>query len=400
MTSKEPADGAASPPGPRVSAGLVVLRPGAAGEWRCLLLRVYRNWDLPKGLVQPGESAADAAIRETHEATGLAHLTLPWGAGYHETAPYSGGQVARFFMAAWGGGEVVLPVAPELGRPEHHEFRWVPLESAALLLPPRLQPLIAWVKDHLSGCVNPPGPTAAHPDNELVVSVLRELATLLAQQAANPYRVAAYRRAATTITQLDEGLRTRFERDGVAGLDQLPHVGPGLATLIAEVLITGRSAQLDRLRGAADTEPVHPKGPGEAQRPAAPEGSATRTGHADSLVSPPPPVALLLELDKTYRARAIARSLPTIAPRRLNPTGEAWLPVMHTQRGRWHFTLLFSNTARAHELGRTHDWVVAYFHHADHAEGRVTIVTETHGPLAGQRVVRGREAECEAHYAA
>jgi hypothetical protein len=71
---------------------------------------------------------------------------------------------------------------------------------------------------------------------------------------------------------------------------------------------------------------------------------------------------------------------------------------LHTQRGEWHFTVLFSNTAQAHQLERTHDWVVVYFYDDEHAEGQHTVVTETHGPLAGRRVVRGREAECRAHY--
>jgi hypothetical protein len=55
---------------------------------------------------------------------------------------------------------------------------------------------------------------------------------------------------------------------------------------------------------------------------------------------------------------------------------------------------LFSNTARAHDLGRTHDWVVIYFYDDDHRESQCTVVTETHGPMTGKRVVRGREAEC------
>jgi putative hydrolase len=62
---------------------------------------------------------------------------------------------------------------------------------------------------------------------------------------------------------------------------------------------------------------------------------------------------------------------------------------------------LYSNTARAHELGRTGDWVVVvvYFYDDHHQEGQRTIVTETHGPLAGRRVVRGHEAECGEYYA-
>ncbi len=34
------------------------------------------------------------------------------------------------------------------------------------------------------------------------------------------------------------------------------------------------------------------------------------------------------------------------------------LPILHTQRG--DHTAMFSNTARAHRLGTTHDWVILY----------------------------------------
>lgn len=102
----------------------------------------------------------------------------------------------------------------------------------------------------------------------------------------------------------------------------------------------------------------------------------------------------LLDVDREYREAAAADRLPKIAPRRFNPNGEAWLPVLHTQRGDWHFTALYSNTARAHELGRTRDWVVIYAADRDHAERPYTVVTVTAGPMAGRRVVRGRESEC------
>lgn len=111
-----------------------------------------------------------------------------------------------------------------------------------------------------------------------------------------------------------------------------------------------------------------------------------------------PPVAELLELDRTYRLKAKQGRLPQIAPRRFNPTGAAWLPVLHTHRGKRHYTVLFSNTARAHELGMTHDWVVIY--RDDHnGGGQWTVVTAQFGVLRTRRIVRGREAECEAYYA-
>jgi putative hydrolase len=42
-------------------------------------------------------------------------------------------------------------------------------------------------------------------------------------------------------------------------------------------------------------------------------------------------------------------TLLTIAPKRFNPDGKAWLPILHTSRGSWHFTALYSNTVLAHE---------------------------------------------------
>ena len=66
-----------------------------------------------------------------------------------------------------------------------------------------------------------------------------------------------------------------------------------------------------------------------------------------------PPVAELLDVDRAYRTAAAAGELRRIAPRRMNPEAEAWLPVLHTERGSRHYTVLFSNTPRAHRLGRT-----------------------------------------------
>jgi hypothetical protein len=106
----------------------------------------------------------------------------------------------------------------------------------------------------------------------------------------------------------------------------------------------------------------------------------------------------LLAVDREYRQKAEAGALPTIAPKRFNPEGNAWLPILHASRDGWHFTALYSNTARAHELGTTRDWVVIYFHDDRHEENQHTVVTQTRGTLLGKRVVRGREAECAAVY--
>jgi hypothetical protein len=271
---------------------------------------------------------------------------------------------------------------------------------------------------------------------------LREAADLLHAQGANPFRVSAYRKAADTIVGLPEELASIIEREGMPGLEALPGVGRGIASALLEMTRTGRWTQLERLRGSADpvqlltsvpglghrlAERIHEElnvdtleglelaahdgrlesVPGVGPRRAAairaslqamlsrsrPHRSAAGGSTADE-----PPVSMLLDVDREYRERSTAGTLPTIAPRRFNPSGEAWLPVLHTARDGWHFTALYSNTAQAHQLGRTRDWVVLYFYDDEHVEGQHTVVSETHGPLAGRRVVRGREVECRDYY--
>lgn len=118
------------------------------GEWRCLMLRAYRNWDFPKGELEAEEDPLAAARREVREETTLNAVAMPWGDEYCETAPY-GGKVARYYLGEARDGSVSLPVSPELGRAEHHEFRWVSFEEARALAPARLQPVLAWVAQRI-----------------------------------------------------------------------------------------------------------------------------------------------------------------------------------------------------------------------------------------------------------
>jgi Holliday junction resolvasome RuvABC DNA-binding subunit len=281
--------------------------------------------------------------------------------------------------------------------------------------------------------------------NSRYVDRLREAADLLEAQGANPFRVSAYRRAADTLGGLGEDVDELLEREGLSGLDALPGIGRGIAAAIAEIHRSGHWMQLERLRGSADPVQLFTVIPGlghrlaeriheelhidtlEALEIAAHDGrlesvpgvgarrAASIRSSLQSMLArtrpravaiaadattarAAPATSLLLAIDQEYRERAATGQLPTIAPKRFNPSGENWLPVMHAERDGWHFTALFSNTAQAHQLGRTHDWVVLYFYDSDHSEGQSTVVTETHGPLAGRRVVRGREAECRRHY--
>jgi len=270
---------------------------------------------------------------------------------------------------------------------------------------------------------------------------LREAADLLEAQRANPFRVSAYRKAAATILALPGDVAKIADSEGLPGLQALPNIGRGIAAALLEMTRTGRWIQLERLRGNADPVQLLTVVPGLGHRLAeriheelhvdtleglelaahdgrlesvpgvGPRRAAAIRASLQTMLSRSrpqltvlrdgttgPSVATLLAVDREYRRAAEAGTLPTIAPRRFNPSGEAWLPVLHTVRDGWHFTALFSNTAQAHQLGRTRDWVVIYFYDDEHSEGQHTVVTETHGPLVGRRVLRGREAECRTHY--
>ncbi|MGQ0653896.1 MAG: bis(5'-nucleosyl)-tetraphosphatase [Betaproteobacteria bacterium] len=135
-------------PAPR-AAGVVVFRRTDSGV-KLLVLRAYKNWDFPKGLVEPGEDPLAAAKREVREETGLTELDFPFGEEFKETLPYSGSKVARYYLAQTGEADIKLPVSPELGRPEHQEFRWVSLDEAEDVLPPRLAIILEWARRTIS----------------------------------------------------------------------------------------------------------------------------------------------------------------------------------------------------------------------------------------------------------
>ncbi len=127
-----------------LSAGIVVVRREDE-RWIFLLLRAYRNWDFPKGEVEPGESPLETAVRETREETGITDLEFTWGHTFKETVPYNRGtKTARYYLAATTQTEVVFAVNPAIGAPEHHEYRWLSAEALERLVPARLKPIAAW----------------------------------------------------------------------------------------------------------------------------------------------------------------------------------------------------------------------------------------------------------------
>lgn len=274
-----------------------------------------------------------------------------------------------------------------------------------------------------------------HMDNRTIAHKLLDYANFLEAREASLYRVRAYRRAADTILALDRPLADIVAEGGRRGLEALPGIGSHLSYTLDGLVTTGEFRTLDSNGGHTDPEQLLGSLPGvgpqlaraihaelgistlEELERAAHDGRLAELGVGpkrlrgliDALagrlgrwrlpepVAGEPSVADLLAVDEEYRAAAERDRLPLISPRRFNPTNEPWLPIFKTVRGGWRYRALFSNTALAHRLGQTHDWVVIYF--ADrHVTGQRTVVTETRGDLRGRRVVRGRERECRELY--
>ncbi|MBE2270935.1 MAG: DNA-binding protein [Anaerolinea sp.] len=282
---------------------------------------------------------------------------------------------------------------------------------------------------------------AARPSNDDIAAVLERIAELLETQDANPFRVRAYRDGAQTLRNADRSAADLAAHGHMDELKALPNIGSGIAAVIGEYVSSGQSSLLRDLEARVSPEAVIARVPGigtglaarivEALgvetladledaahdgRLATVEGfgakrvenvrtalagmlsrsAQTRQQERASANGDRPSIDLLLSIDAEYRRRA-DDDLPKIAPRRFNPNDEAWLPILRTKRDGYDFTVLFSNTARAHELDKTHDWVVIYFER-DGKERQHTVVTETSGALKGKRVVRGREPETRRYY--
>ena len=284
----------------------------------------------------------------------------------------------------------------------------------------------------------------SQPSNDQIASVLDQIADLLEIKDANPFRVQSYHDAADTVREKDESIAEVVLNSGEQALIELPDIGEGIASIISSYVRTGRSEMLDRLQGEIEPSDLFKKVPGIGEKLArriadkldiSTLEELEQAAHDSRLGEVPgfgpkkvsnirvslagmlstaaqrsmqqqkreekgkeqPSVATLLEVDKIYRQKAEKGELHKIAPKRFNPDGKAWLPILNTKHDGWSFTALYSNTARAHDLNKIHDWVVLYFE-KDGREDQATVVTETKGPLKGKRVVRGREQECREYY--
>lgn len=293
-----------------------------------------------------------------------------------------------------------------------------------------------------------------HKTNFELATLLDTVSNLLSMQGASRFRVQAYQRAASSIRELDRPVWQIYGESGIEGLERIPGVGRTISRALQQLIRGGRWPLLERLRGndiaeqafasvpnlgAKLAKRIHEelgietlaelqnaawdgrlgrmKGIGKKRVQAVREPLAARgrqisttegqgtneqtrlfsdAGDLTSEIS----VAELLDIDDEYRFKAQKKELPRTTPKRFNPTQAAWLPVLHTERNGRHYTALFSNSAHAHAMGTTLDWVVIYFedHEKRGQHGRWTVITSGFGRLKGQRIVRGREKECEIYY--
>jgi 8-oxo-dGTP pyrophosphatase MutT (NUDIX family) len=120
----------------QTSAGGVVFRRTPSGVEVALISTGEKpRWQLPKGLVDPGESAEQTAVRECREETGLdAKLIAPLDVIEYWYQSSRSGQARRFhkrvhfFLLEYRSGEVTDHDH------EVHEARWVSIESAPAML--------------------------------------------------------------------------------------------------------------------------------------------------------------------------------------------------------------------------------------------------------------------------
>jgi DNA polymerase (family X) len=223
------------------------------------------------------------------------------------------------------------------------------------------------------------------PSNARIAALLDLIADHLAARDENPFRVRSYRTAAASVRSTKTPIGNIVKEKGSGALKGVPGVGERLAGLIEEYVKSGAVELLESLRKEVTPESLEKVKVAKKEHPAAAAGA------------PLIPVALILDIDTEYREKAGARKLKLISPKLLNPEKKAWLPILAAFRKGWKFTVMYSNTATAHTLGRTNDWVVVYYE-SGKGENQCTVVTEQRGPMKGRRVIRGRESECRKFY--
>lgn len=136
-------------PPKELSAGIVLVHDDGE-RFRLLCLRTYETWDFPKGPARNDEDVLEAATEEVRNATGIENPVFHWGEEYRETVPFDDGRVSRYYLAESPTAEVELNVPGGAGADEDYEYRWVTVDEAEDLLPPRLALILDWVVGKLA----------------------------------------------------------------------------------------------------------------------------------------------------------------------------------------------------------------------------------------------------------
>jgi DNA polymerase/3'-5' exonuclease PolX len=82
------------------------------------------------------------------------------------------------------------------------------------------------------------------PSSKMLAAKLQDMADLLEVQHEDGYRIAAYRRAARTLLELDTPVDAIVRDEGLQGLVKLPTIVRGIGTAIIEMVTTGSWNQL------------------------------------------------------------------------------------------------------------------------------------------------------------
>jgi predicted NUDIX family NTP pyrophosphohydrolase len=153
-------------PSPR-SAGVLLFRQREGGT-EVLLIKpggpFWRKkdsgaWMIPKGMIEPGEVAAEAALREFEEETGTRLMAVPFPLA---TVKQAGGKIVEAFAvegdldaAAIRSIDFAMEWPPRSGRlerfPEAAEARWMPLSEARYMMLPSQLPLVDALEAKLLG---------------------------------------------------------------------------------------------------------------------------------------------------------------------------------------------------------------------------------------------------------
>lgn len=122
-------------------AGVVVVKR-IDEEWKVLGLRLYGNYDIPKGGIEDGESTLSTALRETEEEASITDLNFTWG---KEPKVISGKANITVYIAETTQDPAVKK-NPHTGVFEHHAAAWVDWDFMEDRVYGYLKPAISWAR--------------------------------------------------------------------------------------------------------------------------------------------------------------------------------------------------------------------------------------------------------------